>query len=146
MKRINEVLRWIAVLPAAVGAGFIVHFAAVLWGHLMLLFKDNDAIITDGNGNNPIKTIIIKCVIQFLTGAAIVYVGAMVAPRYKTIAGWLLMSASVIFIGVGAAIFWDQIDKWTLGYVAVSFVGMVVSISVVSQIQKEKPYEKKEGH
>ncbi len=121
----KDVLKWICVLPGAIAASVLSFAIGSLIGYI-----STRMFIVGGDGR-WIWTIS-RLIANILAGYVFVYVGTMIAPKYKYQTSVTLCAIALIMVTVGITLqlvlhtvngFWDQVEVY-LGSI-LTFIGAV---------------------
>jgi hypothetical protein len=115
-KKVKNVFRWIAVLPASIVGTFI--------GYALIIF--NGSIVRGYNGESTnvfsITDIIMFVLANVISGAAFVYVGTYTAPDYKKTTAILLTVLFSVFVTISG------IMELSMNGIGSTFWGIVISL------------------
>ena len=107
MKKLMQVLRWIAVLPGSLLAGVLVIFP-IHWLALAIHFSGGPfyGFITQDCGENPVSLKQLEYSMNSLfVSAAIIVIGALIAPKYRFATA---ISLTILIFCLGAVFFYGK--------------------------------------
>lgn len=127
----KELLKWLCVLPGAIAASVLSFAIGSLIGYVSTRFF---IVGEDGRWIWAIS----RLIANILAGYVFVYVGTMIAPRYKHQISVTLCGVVLIMVTVGITLqlvlhtvngFWDQVEVYTGGILA--FIGALTGFESV---------------
>jgi len=104
MKKLKQVLRWIAVLPGSLLAGVLVIFL-IHWLALAIHFSGGPfyGFITQDGGGNPVSLKQLEYSMNSLfVSATIIFVGALIAPKHRFATA---ISLTILIFCLGTVLF-----------------------------------------
>lgn len=132
-KKVIVVLRWIAVLPAAVFASIVVHLLVILINDILIVrYVDFESFLAQ---------VYIHLVANIPLGAAGIWVAAYVAPTFKKhvstvmVGLFLLLSGAVILWSIMQERYWDI---YAIICMNIGSIGMAVHLFMKEQKQVEE--------